>query len=102
MENLGDHEHGDALPDADAAHPVSALRELTEHHVLSEGEGRARGERVLDVHDRRVDLVVEGKPLLEADAALRELEQGCGGLRRRSTLVNAPIRVHNRIECQSL
>ena len=68
--HLGDHEHGDALPDADAAHPVSALRELAEHHVLSEREGRARGERVLDVHARRVDLVVEGEALLEADATL--------------------------------
>ena len=33
-----------ALPDANAAHPVSALRELAEHHVLSEREGRACGE----------------------------------------------------------
>jgi len=67
-----DDEHRDGLALCDAAHAVRPLREVAEDHVLAERERGASVERVLDVHPRRVDLIVEGEAVLDGDAALRE------------------------------
>ena len=55
------------------------LSVVTERHVLAQGEHRARAEHVLDIHARRVHLIIEGEALLFADAALSELEHSTRG-----------------------
>eukprot|EP00964_Phaeocystis_antarctica_P033283 scaffold18892_cov64-Phaeocystis_antarctica.AAC.8 len=54
--------------------PEGALREVAEDHVLAQREHGVRAEELLDVHARRVHLVVEGEAPLERHAALGELD----------------------------
>jgi hypothetical protein len=69
-QNFGRHEEANRLANADPAHAVRALGVVAPHHPLAEREHRLRVERVLDVHARRMNLIVEREAPRRADAAL--------------------------------
>eukprot|EP00982_Pelagococcus_subviridis_P012555 31178-Pelagococcus_subviridis.AAC.13 len=61
--HLGDDEQLETLPAADLSHAPRALGVISQRHVLPERQRRARGRGLLDVHPRRVHLVVKRKSL---------------------------------------
>ncbi len=51
-----------ALAFADASHAIRALRVISEHHVLADGDDGASGRALLDVDTGSVDLIEEREP----------------------------------------
>ena len=63
----------DALAPAQATHPVGALREIPQRGVFAHGQQCLSAHRLLDVHARRVYVIVEGEALAWCQAALRQV-----------------------------
>ena len=76
ISDLRNDEEHDLLPLADAAHPVSRLRVITEDKVRREGEDGIGCRRLWNIGAGRVDLIIKGEaPLLWYTALL----EGHGG-----------------------
>ena len=59
LPDLGYDEHGEPLAFADPSHSERALYVVAKHHVFPQRNRSPRVHDVLDVHARRVDLIVE-------------------------------------------
>mmetsp|Transcript_47970 Transcript_47970/g.89388 ORF Transcript_47970/g.89388 Transcript_47970/m.89388 type:complete len:247 (-) Transcript_47970:4574-5314(-) len=74
IRNLGDDAQVQGLALTDAAHSERPLGVVPESHVFAEGENRARGVVLLDVHPGGMHLIVEREALVERQPALRKLD----------------------------
>eukprot|EP00966_Prymnesium_polylepis_P221591 5126584-Prymnesium_polylepis.1 len=63
-------------------HAPARLRVVAQHHALAQRARRARVHRLLDVHARRVHLIVEREALGGREAALLERQGGASLLER--------------------
>eukprot|EP00968_Pinguiococcus_pyrenoidosus_P025103 scaffold5500_cov248-Pinguiococcus_pyrenoidosus.AAC.3 len=77
--HLRRHEHANALPRRDSSHAICSLEVVPQRHVLAHGQ-HGRGRRgMLDVHARRMDLVVEGKASLQRNARVLQIHHTARG-----------------------